>query len=101
MVGNSGTWRYAGEGCNPDARADFHRLAKKSEGRVGPIMVACEDVSALADATVSTDPDNSVIINPNALSYPNIVADLEEPRRLNVDAGLDNDATPDPSTEGA
>lgn len=62
-------------------------------------MVAGAQVSTLGNADVGADPDAKESVQPDAFADPAMVADLQQPGRLDIDAGLEQDAVPDPRAE--
>ena len=90
-----------GFGRHPHAVLEGDRLAEEAEQRVVPVVVAGEQVGALADANVRTDRHRGVIVDPHAFAEPDVVADLQKPRILDGDARLDHQAVADAGAKGA
>jgi hypothetical protein len=60
----------------------------------GPIVIACAKVCALRKAAVLLDLYVRQIVNPQILTQPRMLANLEMPRKFHSKARLDVDALP-------
>lgn len=98
--GNCDTGAEQGSGGNPSAVAHRDRLDHEAEGRIGPIVIASAEVSALGDADIGSEADLGQIVDPGILADPGVVTDRKFPWVLDSDARLDDDAVADGRTEG-
>lgn len=62
-------------------------------------MIAGEDISPLADAHIRADRHAAMIVDPDHLAEPDVIADLQEPRRLDRHPRLADETLADPCTE--
>lgn len=63
-------------------------------------MVPRKQVSPLADADAIPDPDRGVVVDPDQLAQPHVIADLKKPGVLDGDPGLADEPLTDSGAEG-
>ena len=83
-------------GTDHGARPDPGAVAKddgfrdKTEGGIGPVMVAGAEISPLRNAHIVPNRDLRQIVDPYLFAYPGAVPEREEPRVFNANARLDD-----------
>jgi hypothetical protein len=93
--------RHPPERRQPDPVADLDRLGEEREVRPRPVVVAVAEIAALADHHVRADAHRGEAVDPDPFAQPDVVAELEEPRVLDGDPRLADEAAADPRPEGA
>lgn len=95
LIRDSTAWRNLAKRSNPDTFSNFNRRAEEGECRIIPVVIAGEEIYTLAYAGIWADADRRVIVDPDLFTDPNMIANLEKPRGLNIDPRLDYDAVAD------
>jgi hypothetical protein len=57
---------------------------------IAKIMIPCAKKCSLGYASMATNTNWFKIQNKNLFSYPRMLADLQPPRKVNIDTGLDH-----------
>lgn len=101
LVWDYATWKNLAAGRYPDTFPNFDWFAEEGEGRVVPVVITGEEIRSLADAGIRANPHKRVVVDPYVLSQPDMIADLQEPWRLDVNARFYHHALPHLRAKGA
>lgn len=87
--------------ADPGSIFDDNGFHHERHDGIGPVVVAGAEIGSLGNTDIGADGDGNEIVDPGTLAEPDMIANGELPRILDVDAGFDDEAVADGGAEAA